>query len=57
MSDINTYMKHYSSAMNGRSNEQIVKSKEVQGRVMRTLEQKVRMDKVMNRYSNKFSSN
>lgn len=57
MSDLDTYMKHYSSAMDCRSEQQRTTAKEIQQRVKRTLEQKVRMEKITNRYSNKFNNN
>jgi hypothetical protein len=57
MSDLDTYMKSYSSAMDCRSEQQRTTAREIQQRVKRTLEQKVRMEKITNRYSNKFSSN
>ena len=57
MSDLDTYMKSYSSAMDCRNEQQKTTAREVQQRVKRTLEQKVRMEKITNRYNNKFSSN
>ena len=57
MSDLDTYMKSYSSAMDCRNEQQKTTAREIQQRVKRTLEQKVRMEKITNRYNNKFSSN
>jgi len=57
MSDLDTYMKSYSSAMDGRSEQQKTTAREVQQRVKRTLEQKVRMEKITNRYNNRFNNN
>lgn len=54
---IDDYMKDYSLALDARSEKQRQDAKEIQGRVKRSLEQKVRMDKLQKRYSNKFSSN